>query len=158
MSELLIDAVDSGASIGFLPPVAQSDARQYWHTVFDSVRSGTRVLLAAEDRDRIVGSAQLGLESRANGRHRAEVMKLMVHRTARGKGIGRALMGAVETSARDRGITLLVLDTRREDVSERLYTKLGYTRAGTIPKYARSASGELHDTVIMYKEISTTRE
>ena len=92
LSELLIDAVDSGASIGFLPPVAQTDARQYWHTVFDSVRSGTRVLLAAEDRDRIVGSAQLGLESRANGRHRAEVMKLMVHRTARGKGIGRALM------------------------------------------------------------------
>jgi acetyltransferase len=93
------------------------------------------------------------LEMRANGNHRAEVMKLMVHRRSRGRGLGRELMKQAEAVARGLGRTLLVLDTRRGDVAEQLYTKLGYERAGLIPGYARSASGELHDTVFMYREI-----
>ena len=75
----------------------------------------------------------------------------MVHTAHRGRGIAQALMNAIEAEARSAGRTTLVLDTREGDPSERLYTKLGYTRAGIIPQYARSADGSLHSTVYMYK-------
>ena len=151
--DLLCDAVDSGASIGFLPPILRNEANSYWTSVAEAMRGGGRVLIVAFDASGITGAVQLGLELRANGSHRAEVMKLMVHRKARGLGIGRALMTYVEVVARGLGRTLLVLDTRRGDVSEQLYCKLGYRKAGVIPRYARSASGELDDTVFMYREI-----
>lgn len=152
--EVLRDTVDGGASIGFLPPLKEDEAREYWRSVFDALQSGGRVLLLAENDTGVVGSVQLGLEPRANGRHRAEVMKLMVHRKARGMGVGKALMAKAHSEARELGRTLLVLDTRRGDTAEQLYCKLGYREAGVIPEYARSASGELHDTVFMYLKLA----
>ena len=153
LADLLCDAVDSGASIGFLPPVLRNEANSYWESVEQAMRNGSRVLIVASDASGIVGAVQLGLEIRANGNHRAEVMKLMVRSSSRGHGLGRQLMKQAEAVARGLGRTLLVLDTRRGDAAEQLYTKLGYERAGVIPRYARSASGELHDTVFMYREI-----
>ena len=153
LADLLCDAVDSGASIGFLPPVLRNEANSYWESVEQAMRNGSRVLIVASDASGIAGAVQLGLEMRANGNHRAEVIKLMVHRRSRGRGLGRELMKQAEAVARGLGRTLLVLDTRRGDAAEQLYTKLGYERAGVIPRYARSASGELHDTVFMYREI-----
>jgi len=150
---LLRDAVDSGASVGFLPPVGDAEGRAYWRTVLAAVSEGGRVLLAALDEDGIVGTVQLDLSRMPNAKHRAEVMKLMVHRRARGQGIGRALMLGLEEEARRVGRTLLVLDTRAGDAAERLYVRLGYTRVGVIPRYARSASESLDDTVYFYREI-----
>jgi len=110
-----------------------------------AVRESSRVLLAARrGGEPPVGSVQLDLAMRANGRHRAKVTKLMVHRTARRQGIRPALMVAVEAEARRLGRTTLHLDTREED---RLYQTLGWQRAGAIPRWARSAAGTLHTTV-----------
>jgi hypothetical protein len=60
-------------------------------------------------------------------------------------------MLAAEGAARAAERTLLVLDTRRDDPSEQLYQSLGYQVAGIIPQYARSATGQLHDTVFYYR-------
>jgi ribosomal protein S18 acetylase RimI-like enzyme len=149
--ELLQDTVTSGASVGFLPPLAAGAARDYWEGVVADVGGGARVLLVARDDRRVIGSVQLELASKANARHRAEVQKLMVHTRARGQGTGRRLMEAVEAAARAAGRTLLVLDTRQGDVAERLYARHGYTRAGVIPGYARSADGTLDATVYFYR-------
>ena len=149
--ELLQDAVSSGASVGFLPPLATDTARDYWEGVFDDIGRGARMLLAARDDGRVIGSVQLELASKANAHHRAEVQKLMVLTQARGQGIGRWLLEAVEAAAREAGRTLLVLDTRQGDVAEGLYARHGYVRAGAIPMYARSADGTLDATVIFYR-------
>jgi len=154
LAELLVDAVDSGASLGFLPPLAAHEAGEYWRGVRDSLRGGGRRCLIALGPDGIVGSVQLDLATMPNARHRAEVMKLIVHRKARGQGIGRGLMLAVEALALDAGRTLLVLDTRPGDAAEKLYRSLGYFPAGVIPRYARSARGILEDTVYLYKELN----
>ena len=149
---LLRDAVESGASIGFLPPLADAEARAYWTTVTAELREGSRVVLGARDGELgLVGSAQLDLATRANARHRAEVSKVMVHRRARRRGIGRALMLALEEHARQLGRTTLVLDTRQGDPSEALYQAAGWTFAGAIPRYARSATGTLDATALYYK-------
>lgn len=153
LTRLLQDAVEDGASVGFLPPLQESEAHHYWLSTFDAMEAGGRLLLIAQEGEEIVGSVQLGLASMPNGRHRAEVMKLFVHTNARRKGIGEQLMHAIEEIAKAQGRTLLVLDTREGDPSEQLYRKVGYTKAGVIPDYARSASGELHTTAFYYKAL-----
>ena len=157
LNDLLRDSVDGGASIGFLPPVSQSEAAAYWSSVVDAIRTNDRILIVAFFEGRITGAVQLAFEARANGNHRAEVMKLMVHSRARRNGIGEALMRRVEVQARRRGRSLIVLDTRSGcgDAAEKLYGKLGYRKAGIIPRYARSACGTLHDTVFMYRELES---
>ena len=148
---LLLDAVESGASIGFLPPLGDDEARSYWATVAEGLREGSRVVLAARDELGLVGSAQLELGMRANARHRAEVTKVMVHRRARRRGVGRALMLGLEAQARRLGRTTLILDTRQGDPSEVLYRAVGWIFAGAIPRYARSATGTLDATALYYK-------
>jgi ribosomal protein S18 acetylase RimI-like enzyme len=150
---LLHDAVESGASIGFLPPLSAEEARTYWERMLRDVDAGSRVMLVARAGERVVGSVQLALETRPNGSHRAEVQKLMVHTTARRSGIGRTLMLSLEDTARHLGRTLLVLDTRAGDAAERLYAKLGYVLAGRIPRYACNADGSLDATAIYYREL-----
>lgn len=150
---LLRDAVDSGASVGFVPPLAEGETRRYWAAVRTALDGGQRILLAATEDGAVLGSVQLDLPTMPNAGHRAEVMKLMVHRTARRRGIGRALMQALEKEARAANRRLLVLDTRPSDPAEQLYADLGYHRAGVIPRYALSAAGTLESTIYMYREL-----
>jgi ribosomal protein S18 acetylase RimI-like enzyme len=154
--DLLTDAVDSGASVGFLPPLGRDEALEYWLGIIGEIDAGGRLLLAALRDDDLVGSVQLELASKANARHRAEVQRLIVHRSARRQGIGQRLMQELETAAVERGRTLLVLDTREGDASELLYRKLGYVRGGAIPGYARSADGALDATVFYYRELDAS--
>jgi acetyltransferase len=158
--ELLQDVVNSGGTIGFMPPVSSEEASIYWQDVMQALRGPLRVLVVARDgntRDggAVIGSAQLDLCGRSNGLHRAEVMKVMVHSQHRKKGIGAQLMQAIETQAKLEGRSTLVLDTREDDDGVRLYKREGYVAAGVIPEYARSADGSLHATVYMYKLLET---
>jgi len=150
---LLCNVVDEGASIGFLAPLSAAEARAYWQEVFASLQAGEKVMYVAKQNEQIVAAVQLALEPRANGRHRAEVQKLMVHTAARGQGLGRRLMAAVEQAARADQRSLIVLDTRRGDVADGLYQRMGYIQVGIIPNYAMSSTGHLSDTVFYYREL-----
>ena len=151
--DLLIDAVDSGASIGFMPPISRTEALSYWRDVIGAMRTGRRVLLVAMDEDLVQGSVQLDLEPRANGNHRTEVIKLFVHRRARRRGLAKALMVEVESTARRLGRTLLLMDTRKGGEAEKMCESLGYTRYGEVPRYARSGDGRLDATVFYYHQL-----
>ncbi len=149
---LLQDTVDGGASVGFLPPLPAAEAVAYWETVVTAMRDGSRLLLIAQSETAgAVGTVQLDLAMRPNASHRAEVAKLMVHRSARRQGMGRALMLAVEEHARRLGRTTLVLDTRQGDPSESLYRSLGWQSVGAIPRYAESAGGQLDPSAFYYR-------
>ncbi len=139
---LLQDAVARPASIGFMPPLPEEDAHHYWRGVLQEV---------ARDAGHIVGSVQLALATKPNALHRAEVQKLLVLQSQRRRGLGWALMQAVEQAAHESRRTLLVLDTRLGDVAEQLYLKLGYHRAGVIPAYVRNEAGTFESTVLFYK-------
>jgi GNAT superfamily N-acetyltransferase len=152
---LLQDAVDSGASVGFLAPLSDDQAQQYWTQVFAQVGERTRIVLAAVHNGAIVGSVQLDLASMPNASHRAEVQKLLVLRLWRRQGTGQELMTAIEQAARREGRQLLVLDTRLGDAAERLYARMGYRRVGVIPKFALNSAGSLDATVIFYRDLST---
>lgn len=148
---LLQDTVNGGASVGFIPPLAPDTAEEYWLDTLKEVTRGDRILLVSSEAGELTGSVQLALATKQNGLHRAEVQKLFVLTRFRSRGIAHALMSAIEDAARQAGRTLLVLDTEQDSVAENLYAKLGYTRAGIIPQYARSAGGSLISTVVFYR-------
>lgn len=147
LSAILIAVVEAGASVGYIAPLEMSDAASYWRKVI----SPDHVLLIAELGGEIVGTAQLELAMRANGIHRAEVCKVLVHPDAQGQRIGAMLMSALEDEARRLGRTTLHLDTRENDHANRLYRKAGYTEVGTIPAWARSSDGSLAGTTFYFK-------
>lgn len=153
LAEVLVDCVQSGASLGFMLPYGLVEARLFWREVTESVRGGSTILLVAKLEGEIVGSVQLGLAPRPNQTHRADVMKLLVHRKARGKGISRRLMDALEDEAIKRGRMVLVLDTATDSDAERIYEKFGWSRVGVIPNYARFPNGPLCATTLFYKQI-----
>lgn len=152
---LLTDAVQDGASIGFTQPLSADVAERYWQDVFREVGQGSRILLAARREGAVVGSVQLGLCTRPNGLHRAEVQKLFVHTRWRRQGIARALMAAIEQEAHAARRSLLYLDTQPDKPAEAMYEQLGWIRAGEIPGYACSPDGDLHGTVFFYRTIGT---
>jgi acetyltransferase len=151
--ELLKDSVDSGASIGFLAPLAAEEGREFWRAVLSELADG-RVLLGAYVDARLVGSVQLAPVNKPNGKHRAEVQKLIVLQSFRGRGIAKELMAAIERKAAELGRWLLVLDTVPRQPAEKLYERLGYVRAGVVPDYAERSGGGFDPTVIFYKRLA----
>ncbi len=89
-----------------------------------------------------------------NQPHRADVAKMQVHRRARRRGLGTALMQAAEATAREAGKTLLVLDTVTGSDAERLYEHLGWQRCGVIPGYALWPRGGLCSTTVLYRVLA----
>ena len=154
LAELLVDAVESGAAVSFLAPLSIDRAREWWRDTLASFHPRGAVLVARDSNNVIVGTVQLQPAWAPNQPHRAEVCKLIVHRRCARAGLGRALMVAIEQTAREAGFTLLTLDARRGGVADYLYGRLGWTQVGVIPRYAVNTDGQnLHDTVIYYKEL-----
>lgn len=147
---ILQDAVAHGASIGWTQTPDDDEAAAYWDDVRRKVADGGQWLWIARAGDQVAGTVQLALAARQNGSHRAEVQKLLVHTAFRRRGVGDALMRALEAEARALGRTLLVLDTVGAG-ADVLYSKLGFQTAGIIPQFARSTEGVLEATIVMYK-------
>lgn len=153
LAELLVDAVESGASVGFLPPFNAGDAEGWWRTLTDDVSTGRVLVLLLRVDGRTLGTAQLRLAQLPNARHRAEVAKVLVHSSARRRGYGRMLMDAIEAAARKAGRHLLVLDTLSGSDAEGLYARLGWTRVAEIPRYAEVPNGRFAATTVYYKDL-----
>lgn len=151
LTHLLADAVQAGASIGFVWPVDVVEVSQYWDGVRDAVLHGHKHLLVVfDEHDTLVGTAQLEPAGKANGRHRAEVQKVIVAVDQRQRGIGRLMMHEIDARARMYQRTLLVLDTRVGDAGERLYQALGWHKVGEIPGYAISPDLQSRDSTALY--------
>ena len=154
LADVLVDCVEGGASVNFLSPYSHGQALVFFRNVAVSVASGETVLLAASLDGRIVGTVQLGLDMPPNQPHRADIKKMLVHRSARGRGIGAALMAQVEDEARRCGRWLLVLDTVPGENGHRLYKRAGWTESGIVPDYAMFPDRRLCDTMIMWKRLT----
>jgi GNAT superfamily N-acetyltransferase len=153
LAQLLVDAVESGAAVSFLPPLALERAEDWWRQTI-SESHPRAIFLVARDGEGIAGSVQLHPAWAPNQPHRADIAKLLVHRRSRRSGLGTQLMQAIEDAARRARFSLLTLDTKRGDAAEHLYRRLGWIPAGTIPGYALNPDGTPHDTVIFYKDLN----
>ena len=153
LAAVLHDCVAGGASVSYMAPFSQRDAREAFEAVAAEVEQGRRLLLAAFADGEVVGTVQVILALPPNQPHRAEIAKLLVHRSARRRGIAQLLMKRAEDEARAERKTLLVLDTVTGDNAERLYERLGWTKVGVIPGYALYPDGRLCDTTVFWKSL-----
>ena len=153
LAAVLVDAVAGGDSVSFMDGLDADGARAFYESLLPEIEDGTRVLLAAYVDGELVGTVQLVHAWPPNSQHRADVAKLVVHRSARGQGVGRALMERLEEEARADGKTLLILDTVAQRAADRLYDRLGWTRLGTVPDYALDPDGTFCDATFFYKHL-----
>ncbi|WP_434976452.1 GNAT family N-acetyltransferase [Streptomyces puniciscabiei] len=154
LADLLTDTVAGGASVGFLAALTHAEAAAWWRERAEATAAGRLAVWAALDgTGRPAGTVSLAYPDKPNSRHRAELVKLMVHRSARGRGLGRRLLATAEQAAAAAGITLLHLDTETGSPAEQLYRSAGWTQAGVIPDYAESPGGELRPTTLYYKRL-----
>ena len=143
--DLLVDAVEGGASVNFVWPMTRTKAEAWWDGALASHARGERLIFAAEAAGRLDGTVQLILAPQENQAFRADLAKLLVHCRARRQGLGATLMRAAEEEARRIGRTLLTLDTEVGSAAERLYARLGWTKYGEVPGYAMRADNRSRD-------------
>jgi GNAT superfamily N-acetyltransferase len=153
LAAVLADCVAGGASVSYMAPFSHEDARAVFEAWAAEVEQGRRLILAAFADDELVGTVQVILALPPNQPHRAEIAKLLVHRSARKRGIARLLMERAEAEARAEGKTLLVLDAVTGGDAARLYERMGWTTVGVIPGFALYPDGRPCDTTYFFKEL-----
>jgi ribosomal protein S18 acetylase RimI-like enzyme len=158
LAAVLVDCVEGGASVRYMAPFSPAEARSAFEAVAGEVEQGRRLVLAAFAEEELVGTVQVALAMQPNSPHRAEIVQLLVKRSARRRGIAERLMAQAEREALAEGKTLLVLDTVTGDDAERLYERLGWTRVGVIPGYALYPDGRPCDSTVFWKELERSGE
>jgi GNAT superfamily N-acetyltransferase len=153
LADVLIDCVEGGASVSFMHPLTRGRALAFWRKVAEGVAAGERAVLVAEDERGVCGTVQLVFDLPENQPHRADLAKMLVHRRARRRGVGAALLRAAEAAARDGGKTLLVLDAVTGGDAARLYERMGWVKVGDIPGYALMPRGGLCSTTLYYRDL-----
>jgi GNAT superfamily N-acetyltransferase len=153
LCDVLIDCVEGGASVSFMWPMSRAKAEAFWTEAGASLARGERAIVVAEDDQGVVGTAQAIWAGPENQPHRADISKMLVHRRARRRGVGAAVLAAAEAAARAAGRNLLVLDTASPD-AERLYQRNGWQRVGIVPRYALLPDGPFCHTVFFYKDLA----
>ena len=153
LAALLADSIEDNASMGFMAPYDAAAVEAFWRQVAHGVEVGSVVLLVAELDGEIVGTVQAGFAQKPNQLHRADVMKLIVHRKARGRGIARKLMEALDAACLESGRWLLVLDTATGSDAEAIYPRLGWQRVGVVPDYALYPDGGYCGSTFFYKRL-----
>jgi len=153
LSAILTACVAEGAGVSFLPPLAPETAKAFWRGTARDVATGEKVLLGGWVDGVLAGTVTLAFAKPQNQPHRADVAKLLVHPSARGRGLAQRLMERLEDEARAAGRSLLTLDTRAGDAGERLYRRMGWTEVGAIPGYAMQADGTFEVTLFFWKRV-----
>ena len=150
---LLVDAVQHGASVGFMDDLDVPQASAYFCEVLSQLEQGSLLLWVLVEDQRVLASVQLALCQKANGLNRAEVQKLLVREHARRRGLGQQLMGALEQAARQQQRGMLYLDTEAGSGAEAFYQSLRYTKLGELPDYCQSPDGRYSPTAIYFKTL-----
>jgi GNAT superfamily N-acetyltransferase len=154
LAEILVDAVAHGASVNFLAGFTRDQAETFWRAQIPGIASNNTQLLVAEDGKILAGTVLLMFAPQPNAPHRAEIGKMLVHSGMRRRGLGRSLLTAAETAAREAKRTLLMLDTESGSAGDRLYRNCGWTPVGSVPDHAFRPDGRLAETTIFYKQLT----
>lgn len=137
LGEILLAQVGKGSSVNFVHPFREEEAAELFRKVAVGRGPGRALLWVARapaqgarekgtqngegegkgeekgeekgsDKGEIIGTVQLGFHISPNGRHRADVRKLLVHPDYERRGVARRLMEVLEEEARAAKTKLLV--------------------------------------------------
>jgi GNAT superfamily N-acetyltransferase len=143
------DVTNAGGSVGFVPPVTQDDVAPVLDRMLEGIEAGRDVLaLLTVDGDTAGFAALVGSSSPLR-RHWATVLRVQVHPSRQGGGLGRVLMAGVHDIARGRGWEFLYLSARGGTGLDAFYRGLGYTEVGRLPGAIRVAPADDRDEILL---------
>lgn len=153
--DLWLAVTDAGGAVGFVAPVDRDtvarEVAPFWDRVIDGV---TDVVVALDDGVAI----GLGFLSPATdplvAPHRGEVQKLMRAPSSAGRGVGAAVLEALEDRARERGMDLLTLTVRGGTGREAFYEAHGYRVVARLPGWLEVA-GERLDSLVLARSLGS---
>jgi len=143
------DVTNAGGAVGFVPPVTQDDVAPVLDRLLDGVRSGRDVLALLMVDGVTAGFAALVGFSSPLRRHWATVLRVQVHPSRQGQGLGAVLMRGVHDIARARGLEFIHLGARGGTGVDAFYRGLGYTEVGRVPGAIRVAPGDDRDEILL---------
>jgi GNAT superfamily N-acetyltransferase len=145
------DVSNAGGAVGFVPPVTRDDVAPVLERLLQDVHSGRDVLAVLTVDGATAGWAALVGSHSPLRRHWATVLRVQVHPSRQGQGLGRVLMTGVHDIARQRGWEFLYLTARGGTGVEAFYRGLGYQDAGRLPGAIRLAPDDDRDEILLYR-------
>jgi GNAT superfamily N-acetyltransferase len=147
------DVSNAGGAVGFVPPVCQDDVAPVLDRLLEGVHSGRDVLAVLTVDGATVGWAALVSSLSPLRRHWGTVLRVQVHPSRQGQGLGRALMAGVHDIARQRGWEFLSLTARGGTGVDNFYRGLGYREAGRLPGAIRVAPGDDREEILLHRSL-----
>jgi GNAT superfamily N-acetyltransferase len=157
LGAVLADCVAGGASVNFMAPYSVKDATAFFKGVAAEAAGGRTILIAGFVEGVLLGTVQVRLAMPPNQPHRAEIAKMLVHRSARRRGLAARLLAVAEAAAARAGKSLLCLDTAVGGEAEHLYRARAWVECGLIPDFALWPDGRYCATRLFYKRIEPLR-
>jgi GNAT superfamily N-acetyltransferase len=147
------DVSNAGGAVGFVPPVTADDVEPVLARLLDDVHSGRDVLAVLTIDGVTAGWAALVGSSSPLRSHWATVLRVQVHPSRQGGGLGRALMDGIHDIARNRGWEFLYLTTRGGTGVDGFYRGLGYREIGRLDGAMRVAPGDDRDEIMFQRRL-----
>jgi GNAT superfamily N-acetyltransferase len=143
------DVTNAGGAVGFVPPVTEDDIAPTLDELVRRVREGRATLALLTVDGATAGFAVLARAPSPLRRHWATVLRVQVHPSRQGSGLGRVLMDGVHAIARDEGLEFLHLGAREGSGTDGFYRRLGYEEIGRMPGAIRVAPGDDRDEILL---------
>lgn len=144
-----IDVSNAGGAVGFVPTVSAADVAPVLDRLLGGIGSGRDVLCVLTVDGATVGFAALVASSSPLRRHWGTVLRVQVHPSRQGTGLGRALMEGVHRIAAERGWEFVSLTARGGTGVDGFYRGLGYTEVGRLPGAVRVAAGDDREEILL---------
>ncbi len=148
-----VDVTNAGGAVGFVPPVGPEDVAPVLDRLLEGVAAGRDVLCVLTVDGGTAGFAALVGSSSPLRRHWGTVLRVQVHPTRQGTGLGRALMAGVHRIAAERGWEFVSLTARGGTGVDAFYRALGYTEVGRMPGAVRVAPGDDRDEILLARRL-----
>ncbi len=152
-----VDVTNAGGAVGFVPPVTAADVAPALDRLLEGVATGRDVLCVLTVDGATAGFAVLVGSSSPLRRHWGTVLRVQVHPSRQGTGLGRALMDGVHRLATDRGWEFVSLTARGGTGLEDFYGGLGYREVGRLPGAVRVADGDDRDEILLAHRLGPAR-
>jgi GNAT superfamily N-acetyltransferase len=147
------DVSNAGGAVGFVPPVTPEDVVPLLDRLLEGVGSGRDVLALLTVDGETAGFASVVGSTGPLRQHWGTVLRVQVHPSRQGNGLGRVLMEGVHEIARKRGWEFVQLTTRGGTGVDAFYRGLGYVEYGRLPGAIRMAPGDDRDEIMLVKRL-----